>query len=123
MISSQLCSSRIFQVELLLRQPFLGLSYLPIFQSVLYCNGDLARHLRKEHDISLAEGILLPSAEAQKTENAIPTNKWHHATGFDAGHLKLWWSCGICCHRRDDPMVRAVDQIVQIAGGDGPEYG
>ena len=30
---------------------------------------------------------------------------------------------GICCHRRDDPIVRAVDQIVQIAGRDGPEYG
>jgi hypothetical protein len=30
---------------------------------------------------------------------------------------------GIRCHRRDDPIVRAVDQIVQIAGRDGPEYG
>jgi len=30
---------------------------------------------------------------------------------------------GICCYRRDDPIVRAIDQIVQIARGDGPEYG
>jgi len=29
----------------------------------------------------------------------------------------------ICCHRRDDPIVRAKDQIVQIAGRDGTEYG
>ena len=29
----------------------------------------------------------------------------------------------ICRHRRDDPIVRAVDQIVQIAGRDGTEYG
>src|SRR5229473_6044332 len=30
---------------------------------------------------------------------------------------------GMCCHRRDDPIVRAEDQIVQVAGRDGPEYG
>jgi hypothetical protein len=30
---------------------------------------------------------------------------------------------GICCHSRDDPIVRTIDQIVQIAGRDGPEYG
>jgi hypothetical protein len=30
---------------------------------------------------------------------------------------------GICCHHRDDAIVRAVDQIVQIAGCDGPEDG
>jgi hypothetical protein len=29
---------------------------------------------------------------------------------------------GICCHRRDDPIVRAIDQSVQIAGRDRPEY-
>src|SRR5216683_4484031 len=69
----------VFQVNLLLRQPLLGFSYLPIFQSVLYRDGDLARYLRKEPDISLAEGILLPSAEAQETEDTIPTDKWHEA--------------------------------------------
>src|SRR5260370_36546476 len=30
---------------------------------------------------------------------------------------------GTCCHRRNDPIVRAIDQIVQIAGRDGPENG
>src|SRR5258707_2840828 len=30
---------------------------------------------------------------------------------------------GIRCHRGDDPIVRAVDQIVQIAGRNGAEYG
>src|SRR5229473_2552009 len=30
---------------------------------------------------------------------------------------------GMCCHRRDDPVVCAVDQIVQVARRDGPEYG
>ena len=28
-----------------------------------------------------------------------------------------------CCHRRDDPIVRAKDQIVQIAGRNDPEDG
>src|SRR6266852_5897421 len=56
----------VFQVKLLLRQSVLGLSYLPIFQSVLYRDGDLARYLFKEPDINLAEGIFLPSAEAQE---------------------------------------------------------
>jgi hypothetical protein len=30
---------------------------------------------------------------------------------------------GICCHGWDNPIVRAIDQIVQIAGRDGSEYG
>jgi hypothetical protein len=30
---------------------------------------------------------------------------------------------GTCSHRRNDPIVRAIDQIVQITGRDGPEYG
>src|SRR5438552_3986040 len=62
----------IFQIKLLLRQPLLSLIYLPKFQSVIYRDGDLARHLRKELDISLAEGTFLPSAEAQQTEDMIP---------------------------------------------------
>ena len=74
----------VFQVELLLRQPLLGLSYLSIFQSVLHRDRDLARYLRKEPEINLAEGILLPSAEAQETEDTIPANKWQEATGFEA---------------------------------------
>ena len=73
----------VFQVELLLRQR-LGLSYLSIFQSVLHRDRDLARYLRKEPEINLAEGILLPSAEAQETEDTIPANKWQEATGFEA---------------------------------------
>src|SRR5438445_1434812 len=66
----------VFQVNLLLRQPLLGLSYLPIFQSVLDRDSDLARYLLKEPDISLAEGILPTSAEAQEAEDTIPANKW-----------------------------------------------
>src|SRR5258708_10368424 len=38
----------VFQVELLLRQPLLGLSYLSIFQSVLYRDGDLVRSLAEK---------------------------------------------------------------------------
>src|SRR5258708_31987449 len=38
----------VFQIELLLRQPLLGLSYLPKFQSVLYCDRDLARYLAEK---------------------------------------------------------------------------
>ena len=30
---------------------------------------------------------------------------------------------GVCRHGRDDPIVRAIDQIMQIAARDGPEYG
>jgi hypothetical protein len=30
---------------------------------------------------------------------------------------------GFCCDRGDDPIVRAINQIVQIAGRNGPEYG
>src|SRR6266446_7750525 len=73
----------VFQIKLLLRQPLLSLSYLPIFQSVLYRDGDLTGYLCKEPDINLAEGILLPSAEAQETEDAVPANKWQHATGSE----------------------------------------
>src|SRR5260370_1141444 len=73
----------IFQINLLLRQPLLGLSHLPIFQSILDCDGDLARYLRKEFDISLAERILVPSAKAQETKAAIPANKWQEATVFE----------------------------------------
>ncbi len=32
-------------------------------------------------------------------------------------------SQGIYCHRRDDSIIRAIDQIVQIAGRDGAKYG
>src|SRR5437868_4627556 len=35
----------VFQVKLLLYEPILGLSYLPIFQGVFYRNGDLTRYL------------------------------------------------------------------------------
>src|SRR6266851_2427476 len=38
----------VFQVKLLFRQPLLGLSYLPIFQSVLYRDGDLAGDLAEK---------------------------------------------------------------------------
>ncbi len=35
----------VFQIQLLLGQPLLGLSYLLVFQSVLDRDGDLARYL------------------------------------------------------------------------------
>src|ERR1700688_1217995 len=73
----------IFQIKFLLRQPLLGLRNLPIFQSVFYGDGDLVRYLRKEPNISMGEGILLPSAEAQKAKDTIPANKWQHATGLE----------------------------------------
>ncbi len=38
----------IFQVELLFRQPLLGLRYLSIFQSVFYRDGDLVRYLSEK---------------------------------------------------------------------------
>src|SRR6266481_7075052 len=74
----------VFQVERLLREPIPGLRYLLIFQSVLNADGDLGRYLCKEPDVSLAEGILLPSAKAQKAKEAIPADKWHETTGLKA---------------------------------------
>ena len=43
-----------------------------------------AGYLRKEPHINLTEGILLSSAETQQTEDTIPADKWHEATGFKA---------------------------------------
>src|SRR6266481_8581003 len=54
----------VFQVERLLRQPIPGLRYLLIVQSILYADGDLCRDLCKEPDVSLGEGVLLPSAKS-----------------------------------------------------------
>src|SRR6266576_2933292 len=72
----------VFQVERLLRQPIPGLRYLLIVQSILYADGYLRRYLCKESDVSLAEGILLPSAKSQKAKKAIPAGKWHETTGL-----------------------------------------
>lgn len=54
----------------------------------------------------------------------------HGFTGGSGGYgsVERWFPFGsrigeLRCHRRDDPIVRAVDQIVQVAGRDGPEYG
>src|SRR5437867_2300819 len=106
----------VFQVKLLLRQSVLGLSYLPIFQSVLYRDGDLTRYLFKEPDINLAEGIFLPSAEAQETEDSVPANKWQHATGFETLrddrvilHAQLKYIRGIAC----PGLARAEDKTTK----------
>src|SRR6266436_9324906 len=74
----------VFQVERLLRQPIPGLRYLLIVQSILYADGDLRRYLCKESDVSLAQGILLPSAKSQKAKKAIPADKRHKTTGLKA---------------------------------------
>src|SRR6266849_6570410 len=66
----------VFQVERLLRQPIPGLRYLLIVQSILYADGYLRRYLCKEPDVSLAEGILLPSAKSQEAKKASPADKW-----------------------------------------------
>src|SRR6266853_1250523 len=60
----------VFQVECLLRQQIPGLRYLLIVQSILYADGYLRCHLCKEPDVSLAEGILLPSAKSQEAKKA-----------------------------------------------------
>src|SRR6266481_7547873 len=74
----------VFQVERLLRQPIPGLRYLLVVQSILYADGYLRRYLCKEPDVSLAEGILLPSAKSQKAKNAIAADKWHKTAGLKA---------------------------------------
>src|SRR5258708_3776451 len=74
----------VFQVERLLRQPIPSLRYLLIVQSILYADGYLRRYLCKEPDVSLAEGILLPSAKSQKAKKAIPADKRHETTGLKA---------------------------------------
>ncbi len=78
------------------------------------------------------------SADATPIANAsgLPLNVLSHAPRLPRfGHIRrrlfryriasvgilfvrLFW-----LHRRNDPIVRAIDQIVQIAGRDGPEYG
>src|SRR4029077_8881595 len=73
----------VFQVKLLLHEPIVGVSHLPIFQSVFYPNGNLARYLGKEPDTSLTEGILIPSAETDQTENTITADEWQDTTGFE----------------------------------------
>src|SRR6266851_1404720 len=67
----------VFQIERLLRQSIPGLRYLLIVQSILYADGYLRRYLCKESDVSLTEGILLPSAKSQKAKKAIPADKRH----------------------------------------------
>src|SRR5260370_2351462 len=74
----------VFQVERLLRQPIPSLRYLLIVQSILDADGDLRRYLCKEPDVSLAEGVLLPSAKSQKAKDAIPADKWHETAGLKA---------------------------------------
>src|SRR5882762_535668 len=74
----------VFQVEGLLRQPIPRFRYLLIVQSILYADGYLRRYLCKEPDVSLAEGILLPSAKSQEAKKAIPADKWHETTGLKA---------------------------------------
>src|SRR6266576_6767279 len=72
----------IFQVERLLCQPIPGLRHLLVVQSILYADGYLRRYLCKESDVSLTEGILLPSAKSQKAKKAIPADKRHETTGL-----------------------------------------
>src|SRR5260370_33409793 len=67
----------IFQVERLLRQPITALRYLLVVQTILYVDGYLRRYWCKEPDVSLTEGILLPSAKSQKAKKAIPADKRH----------------------------------------------
>src|SRR5437016_5340216 len=74
----------VFQVERLLSQPIPSLRYLLIVQSILYADGYLRRYLCKESDVSLTEGILLPSAKSQKAKKAIPADKRHETTGLKA---------------------------------------
>ena len=48
-----------------------------------------------------------------------PGSAYHSLRSFDSiGEL----GAGICCHSGDDMIVRAIDQMMQIAGRDGPEY-
>src|SRR2546430_11845274 len=61
----------VFQVERLLCQPIPGLRHLLVIQSILYADGYLRRYLCKESDVSLTEGILLPSAKSQKAKTVI----------------------------------------------------
>src|SRR6266705_6686352 len=74
----------VFQVERLLRQPIPGLRYLFVVQSILYADGYLRRYLCQEPDVSLTEGILLPSAKSQKAKKAIPADKRHKTAGLKA---------------------------------------
>src|SRR5713226_5912419 len=74
----------VFQVERLFRQPIPGFRYLLIVQSILYADGYLSCYLCKESDVSLTEGILLPSAKSQKAKKAIPADKRHETTGLKA---------------------------------------
>src|SRR6266849_744185 len=74
----------VFQVERLFRQPIPGFRYLLVVQSILYADGYLRRYLCKESDVSLTEGILLPSAKSQKAKKAILADKRHKTTGLKA---------------------------------------
>src|SRR6266853_4771920 len=60
----------VFKVERLLRQPIPGLRHLLIVQRILHADRYLRRYLCKEPDVSLAEGILLPSAKSQEAKKA-----------------------------------------------------
>ena len=59
-----------------------GFTNDPDFQSILI--RDLGSGDHRNTTGRRAEGILLPSAEAQKPEHAVPADQWQHATGFEA---------------------------------------
>src|SRR4029077_18109468 len=64
----------VFEVECRLRQSVPGFRHLFIFQSILYADSDLGSYLCQEPYVILAESILLPSTESQKTNAMIPTD-------------------------------------------------
>jgi len=64
--------------------------------------------------------VMLPAPWSSVQSIGLPSPAYDLLPGFDSIGER---GGEICCHSRDDPVVRAIDQIVQVAGRDGPEYG
>src|SRR5712692_2206077 len=73
----------IFEIQLLLRELVLEVGNLTIGQRIFHCDRHLARHLSKEIDILLSEGILRPSAKGHNAENAVPVDEWQQTAGLE----------------------------------------
>jgi hypothetical protein len=80
--------------------------------AVYQINGDETRHS--------ARNRMLASSQIGRRTRLPPKQECYQLSKVE---LELCpQSGGICCHRRDDPIVRSIDQIVKIARRDGPEY-